>query len=154
MALERDYICKKCRYVFPSLTGVGYFFIHQGNSVVEAVKEGKYGEKWKDFLLSHPEGTVNCKSELLICKDCGAPKNDFNLTLYLPKRDVNEDDLRIDQFVSEKRSGDSVYATFPHTCDVCGGECVISKVIPSIPMKCPKCHGEMKAAKDNSICFD
>ena len=154
MAFERDYICRKCRYVFPSVTGVGYLFVDQGNKLVEAIKEGEYGEKWKDFLLSHPEGTVNCRSELLICKDCGAPKNDFNLTLYLPKRAVKEDELNGPQFVMEKGKGDSVYAMFPHTCDVCGGECVISKVIPSIPMKCPKCHGEMKAAKEDSICFD
>ena len=70
---------------FSAMTGIGRLFPKIYEETVKKMRSGKYGDECKKFFKEHPDGAVNCEKELLICEECGVPKTEMNLSLYLPK---------------------------------------------------------------------
>lgn len=143
--------CKSCGERFSAMTGIGMIFPTIYEETVQTIRSGEYGEDWKKFFEEHPDGVVNCENELLICEECGVPKSEMNLSLYLPKEGAKD--------LPEHPFGDgfkkfTLYAKYPHKCDKCGGACNIVKVSKIKRVTCPKCSGVMERDTDEVILWD
>ncbi len=87
-----SFICNHCRYQENIHTGVGYAFPYVYKEVVNDIKEGKFGEKWRDLFLNTPHAVVNANLEAYYCPSCGKWMSDYNLSLYVPI-DSDEQDI-------------------------------------------------------------
>ena len=85
MGSGKVFHCNACGEEFSAMTGVGMVFPSIYEETVQDIRSGEYGEDWKKFFEEHPDGVVNCEKEPLICEECGVPKCEMNLSLYLPK---------------------------------------------------------------------
>ena len=154
MGSGKSFKCSKCDYIFTSMTGVGMLFVTQYQRTVEEIKAGKFGTEWQHFFEEHPDGKVDCGRELLVCKYCGVPKTDTNLSLYLPKEDSKEK-LSEYPLPFELKEEYTLYAKFPHKCKNCGGACKIVTDVKKVTLNCPECGEPMKEDLDlSSICWD
>lgn len=135
------YKCKKCGHEFNVLTGIGMLYPHVCNETKEKIRKGKYGKEWKTLLNENPDCIVNCERELLICEDCGTPKTEKNLSLYLPRKRAKTNPYAFGEELEKKHT---LLAAYPHRCKKCGGSCkaVRQEIFPS-SLKCPKCGEKM-----------
>jgi len=147
------FVCKKCRYEFYAATGIGMMFPIAYKHTVEEIKDGKYGEEWKRHLEDHPDAAVNCESDFFVCVDCGVPKTDLNLSLFLPVKKrkrasyVLPDDLK-------KRKQFQLLAEYTHRCEKCNGVCKQLGEDERPVLKCPECDGEMEIDISRMMLWD
>ena len=152
MGNGKAFKCKACGERFNAMTGIGMLFPTVYKDTVKNIRSGKYGEDWKKFFEEHPNGVVNCEKELLICEECGVPKNEMNLSLYLPKEGA--EDLPKLPFGDDLDEKYTLYMKYPHTCDKCGGACNIVNASKIKRVACPKCGGVMEEDMDGIILWD
>ena len=152
MGFGKAFKCKACGERFNAMTGIGMLFPTVYKDTVKDIRSGKYGEDWKTFFEEHPDGVVNCENELLICEECGVPKNEMNLSLYLPKEGV--EDLPKLPFGDDLHEKFTLYKKYPHTCDKCGGACNIVAASKIKRAACPKCGGVMEEDHESVILWD
>lgn len=128
------YTCDHCGYEFEADIGIGFFGYHIFYpKLLEALKNGEYGEQGKVFFEEHPDGAFNGESVLGQCTKCKEYFSIRDLTLYLPERG--------NSFLKSKswnaaRNGDSLdyvsffdlkkyyfkYEEYHHICKKCGGD--------------------------------
>ena len=84
--------------------------------LLKAVSEGTFGEEWKQLLLDHPEGSVDCSYDLYICEKCGNWENEERMDFYLP---CGEPKYKAVNPYS-KDAGYSLYRKYDHVCGKCG----------------------------------
>jgi predicted nucleic acid-binding Zn ribbon protein len=142
MAFGLVFRCNECGEKFNAMRGVGMLFTRVYKKTVVDIRCGEYGKDWKKFFEEHPDGVVNCEKELLICEECGVPKNEMNLSLYLPKE--GEKDLPKYLFGEDLKEKYALYDKYPHKCDRCGGGCNIVDVSKISRVTCPECGGELE----------
>lgn len=136
-----SFICNHCRYLKNICTGVGFLFPQKYEEVVKDIKEGKYGEKWRDLFLNTPNAAVNAGLEAYYCPNCGKWKSDYNLSLYIPK-DSDEQDLTetsLPNYVCPWELPDKwrMFRLFIHKCPDCGKRMRYARQNDS--PACPKC---------------
>ena len=138
------YECNKCGYIFSKMTGIGYLFPMVYEECIKDARAGKYGEEIKQFLLQHPDGALNCEKTAYVCEGCGNLVIDYDLTMYLPKKDAKFKDNGY--FMPDELAENfDVYKKYQHKCESCGGNMrpLKSREIP----KCPKCKEKLVQGK-------
>ncbi len=151
MGSGKVFKCKACGEEFSAMTGVGMIFPSIYEETVKDIRSGEYGEDWKKFFEEHPDGVVNCEKELLICEECGVPKCEMNLSLYLPKEGAK--DLPKHPFGDDFKKF-NLYAKYQHKCDKCGGACNVVKSARIKRVTCPECGGVMEEDLGGAILWD
>ena len=151
MGSGKVFICSSCGERFSAMTGIGRLFPKIYEETVKKMRSGKYGDECKKFFKEHPDGAVNCEKELLICEECGVPKTEMNLSLYLPKKGAKN--IPEMPFGNDFRKF-TLYAEYPHKCDQCGGICNVVKSSKIKRMTCPVCKGVMQEDPAGLILWD
>lgn len=151
MGSGKVFKCKACGEEFSATTGVGMMFPTVYEKTVQNIRSGEYGEDWKKFFGEHPDGVVNCEKELLICEECGVPRIEMNLSLYLPKEGAKN--IPKMPFGNDFRKF-TLYAKYPHKCDKCGGACNVVKSAKIKRVTCPECGGGMEEDIGGAILWD
>ena len=151
MGSGKVFKCNACGEGFNAMTGIGMLFPTIYKETVQEIRSGKYGEDWKQFFEEHPDGVVNCENELLICEECGVPKCDMNLSLYLPKKGAK--DLPEHPFGDDFKKF-TLSEKYEHKCDKCGGVCNVVNSSRIKRVTCPECGGVMEEDKGGFILWD
>ena len=149
MGYGRRYYCEKCFYDFEEYGGIGYAYPMVVNDAKDEGKEGKLGPEVKAFLDLYPDGVLNCEMVSLVCKECGAMKNDCKYSMYKPKEGIKK--FPVCCLPHELSQYYSFYKRYPHKCNECGGD---MKMLAANAMpKCPRC-GEVLKVGVSEICWD
>ena len=62
MGRGKSYKCSKCGKEYSASWGCGYMFTLEYDELIEAIKKGKYGEAWKELLLSDEYTVVDVEN--------------------------------------------------------------------------------------------
>ena len=89
MGLELECKCKKCGYTFRTLVGVGMLYPKTYAETVIKMKEGQFGPQGKEFFETFPEGAISCEEIVVQCNDCGKLMSVPDLSLYVPKDEID-----------------------------------------------------------------
>ena len=85
MGYGEEFKCSKCGYEYMYGVGVGFMFPKVYEELLESVKEGDYGEEWKELVLKTDNIAIDAETYLYCCKSCGNWKTEEGLSLYVPK---------------------------------------------------------------------
>ena len=92
--------CKKCHYEYDVCVGFGMLFSYTYKQIVNEIKNGVYGNEWKDIFLSRNDIAVNAEKYLYTCQ-CGNWSVKPSLSLYAPKnsdKPIESYDLKLDYY--------------------------------------------------------
>ncbi|MBO4687502.1 MAG: hypothetical protein J5636_03235 [Clostridiales bacterium] len=137
------YVCKKCGYEFYAATGIGMLFPSLCKRTVDEIRAGKYREEWQKLLEEHADVKVNCESDFFVCEECGTPKTDLNLSMYLPVHLKKDIPYAMPADLKNPRKY-KLLAEYTHRCDKCNGVCKLVDEQERSTLKCPECTGEMQ----------
>ena len=85
MGTGYNFKCKKCHYEYMLFLGIGMRFPSKYRECLNDIKEGKYGEEWKQLALSQEYIAVDASKYLYFCNFCGNWEISYSLSLYKPK---------------------------------------------------------------------
>ena len=85
MGYGYDYKCKTCKKKYSVRLGIGFSFPSVYRRLLSDIKDGKYGDTFKNILESKKYVAVDAEKELYICKNCGKWETNYILNLYIPK---------------------------------------------------------------------
>ena len=88
MGREITLQCRECGYEASGNLGVGFLFPVVYQETMKDARAGKYGETIRQFLLDHPDGTLNTENVFLQCTGCGNLAFGKDLSMYIRKSDV------------------------------------------------------------------
>ncbi len=154
--------CKECHFEMTLNMGVGFLFPQVYQETMETAKSGEYGEVVQEFLISLPDGALNCENVLLQCPECGNLEMGPDLSMYIPGKDTKPRE-KGNWSVAFPFEGASYVAPwdlndyelvrrFEHKCSRCGAvmKCINQKDMEKKPgavlagekeseFLCPKC---------------
>ena len=76
--------CKKCGEVYYVFTGIGTLMPMGYRRTLDEIRQGVWGEEYKQTLADNPLMAVDVEEEVYICGTCGRWKNEKNMNLYAP----------------------------------------------------------------------
>lgn len=148
MGYEYTYTCKKCGHEYFASFGVGMLYSKKYAEVVQAARDGKYGEEWKVLMNSCKDMAIDASLDAYICK-CGSWKNEENLSIYAPIAIENIDNEQLNFSASQDmeeipcvwdlNEGYQLIKEYIHKCDKCGMTMhrIDDSEAPALP--CPMC---------------
>ncbi len=156
MGMTIKFSCCRCGYEKKMDLGVGMFtdIDRLFNGIVDNVRDGRYGEEWKEEIQRDPSLVVNVSDEIYICPTCGFFKTGLNLSLYKPVAESS-----VSSSGSEKKYGTDLtlelsrhyrlYKKYPHCCEKCGEQMNIYKMHEGkTEPTCPECGGKGRISED------
>ena len=72
MGMGKIFKCENCGESFITMMGIGMNFPFEYQEIVNDIKNGKYGEEFKDLMLSREGVVVDLEKCLYICDKCGS----------------------------------------------------------------------------------
>ena len=149
--------CSKCGHKYSYGTGVGFLFPMVYEELLTSVKEGEYGEEWKNLALKNENVAIDAEIHLYCCKSCGGWDTEKGLTLYVPKdpevikqKEQEEKrpwcvgfDFKNASYVTsyDLREYYSVLKRYIHKCPNCGKPMHKATREEANNLPCPKCGG-------------
>lgn len=147
MGSGHGYICSKCGNEYEVLLGVG---MRTYETTIDKIKNGVYGNEWKDIFSSQEYMAVDAEKNLYTCK-CGNWTVEHSLSLYAPKEPDKIPDKQYGiktvkewgyvPYVMKYDLDNDYYCIkhYIHRCQKCGSEMqkTDTKTIHSLP--CPEC---------------
>ena len=136
--------CPECGYEESISLGYGMFFPVTYREKVEMIRDGWYGEEWKNLLESVPDAAVNMDMALYVCSACGHFQNEEVLSVYQPKEQSSQDgpadqDQTIDCVLPEELPGRyKLVKAYVHRCKKCGKR--MKRYAEGDQLKCPECR--------------
>ena len=147
--------CSKCGHKYSYGTGVGFLFPMVYEELLASVKEGKYGDNWKELALKTENVAIDAEIYLYCCKSCGNWKTEEGLSLYAPKdpeeikRKEQEEkepwcvgfDFKEASYVTdyELKKFYVVLKKYIHKCPKCGKPMHKATRKEAFNLPCPKC---------------
>ena len=141
--------CDKCGYKTVASYGIGFRFPTVYHEIVEAIKVGNYGQKWKELFEHTPGAAINAEMEFYVCAHCGSLANEPNLTMYAPN-DPGISKTHNESFSIANPAVGREYVmlyeleknyrrvkVFVHKCPECGKR--MHKYKSGEQLKCPEC---------------
>ena len=139
--------CKKCKNTYFAKTGMGMLYPLEYLQLIKEIEDGRYGEEWKQLLMSNPDATVYAGDFVYSCTSCGHWEQDQDITLYVP------DDP---EALRQKRLGETERCVMPqelkdeyhvlkrhyHKCEKCGKRMHKASRKEMRHLPCPKCGSE------------
>ncbi len=148
----RIFRCEKCNGEFAVATGSGMAFPGEYEEIVKKIKKGKYGEEYKELMLSRNDIVVNLDRCLYVCDKCKNWYVNNCFDFYVPK------DKEISKKVAEKNfylapweiseDYELILKTI-HICDKCDGKMRKVDTNEEYSLNCLECNSVMK----NSGCI-
>ena len=77
--------CNCCGHIVSILIGSSWTYPVY-HDVTADIKNGKYGQKWKDIYQNIPDAEIDADMELYSCSFCRSFANENNLSIYVPKK--------------------------------------------------------------------
>ena len=151
MGIGLNFKCQKCGKEYRVMRGVGMMFPLTYERTMEAIKEGRYGEQWKQIVTETSYAAVNAEKEVYLCSSCGSWRTERNLSLYRPN---DPEQIRTKQYgiKTVEEWGDVPYVdrddlkrdyklikAFPHKCGKCGKRMRKAKEAEIKKLPCPRC---------------
>ena len=135
--------CKKCGYENRVYLGLGKMFPRVYLKVVDAIRDGDYGEKYRSFFLNHKGAAVDAEKELYVCSGCRHLETDYNLSLYLNRENREpENGYWAKRFYSDEKY--DFIESYVHRCPECGKRMHKVRDIEREELKCPDCGESLK----------
>lgn len=149
-----SFVCKKCHHEYSVNLGIGMMFPTVYRACLSDIKEGKYGEEWKELASSEEYVAVDASRCLYICDSCGNWDLTYSLSLYKPK---NPESIPDKQFgiktvrewgyvpyvtLRELNSNYIFLKSYVHKCDKCGNRMHKADTERLSSLACPKCGTE------------
>ena len=156
MGRGKKLVCGKCGYSLRYMEGIGMLHPHNCKSMLEEMKEGKEGEKFKKYANELSNPAINMELALFKCEKCGDLVGDKILEIcekvgeYYPNNGNGW--LGVDKLENFPMALSSVHRAVyskPHFCK-CGGE--MKPVDSDDIIKCPRCQAVLE--NENEIMFD
>ena len=140
--------CSKCNYVFHANTGVGFLFPKVYAETIEKAKSGELGPQLEVFFKEHEDGAIDASETILCCEQCGALRNEVDLTMYVPNKSMPRNNngrwslsfpFKGAEYVTpwDLKEYYTEYAKYPHKCEECGGNMRV--VEENEELLCPTC---------------
>lgn len=129
--------CQKCHYEYDVRTGTGMFFSYTYNKIVSEIKNGIYGNDWKNILLSRDDIIVNITRYLYICP-CGNWSVEPALSLYIPKDFYKPTGKYVTEY--ELKNNYNCKMRYIHKCKKCNSEMTETTATISMHLPCPECN--------------
>ena len=151
------YRCNRCNYELYVHFGIGFGFPSLYMQTVTEIKQGKYGQKWKDLFENTRGAMIDAESELYVCASCGYCKEDMNLAIYRPKGDKEGFSTEISDYVYGYVTKDDLkdhytfVKSYTHPCPECGKR--MHKYRATDQLKCPECK-EGQLEKSGLLMWD
>ena len=137
--------CPECGYEECVPLGIGMGFPGEYRRTVKRIREGKYGEEWKNLLESVPGAAINAEEELYVCSSCGHFQMEEVLSVYQPKEEQSsldssaDKDQKINYVLPEELPGRyKLVKAYVHRCKKCGKR--MKRYAEGDQLKCPECR--------------
>ena len=88
MGNGRVFRCEKCNNGSILMVGVGAGFPDEYKEVIKDIKNGVYGENYKEKLLSRKDIAVDLETNLYVCDKCGDWNVNYCFDFYIPKSNI------------------------------------------------------------------
>ena len=150
MGFGYNFKCNECGHEYGYGIGVGFMFPKVYMDLLEDVKDGEYGEEWRELATNTPYVAIDAEERLYVCRKCGYWLTDAGLTLYAP---ADVEALKAETKDTPWAVG-FAYPNVPYVDseDIRKYYRVLKKYIH----KCPKCDSRMRRARyeelDNLPC--
>ena len=144
--------CEKCGNSFVARTGAGFGFPQVYDKGIKDIKSGKYGENFKEIMLSRKDVVVDFEEYLFVCDKCGNWYTNYGFDFYVPKTEEEKKKvLKKDYYFCgwADKENYELFIKADHRCDKCKSEMRrISNDENSNDklgvLKCPECDSELK----------
>ena len=147
MGMGKIFKCENCGESFITMMGIGMNFPFEYQEIVNDIKNGKYGEEFKDLMLSREGVVVDLEKCLYICDKCGSAEQNFCFDFYVPKKQEDIEKVTKDSFYvtpSELKEDYELILKIEHTCDKCNSEMRKVEINETVTLECPECGSKMK----------
>ncbi len=146
------YKCSCCGYEHEVFLGCGMLFPQVFKKVNKDVKEGKYGQEWKELASSKELAAADAYKYLFVCDNCKNWKEDYGLSLYAPN---NPEAIKKKKYgiKTVEEWGEVPYVTtwedyhllkeFAHKCDKCSCNMRQASESEVFSQPCPRCGGSV-----------
>lgn len=142
--------CKKCKFKATYHLGVGMMFPRVYERVVSEVKDGRYGEEWKQFFDDNTGAAIMCEQRLYQCPSCNNLIQNYDLSLYNHKNGEPPEHNYWAHWCDFDHEYELV-KNYIHNCPKCGNEMHEWKYSEK-DIACPKCGEALKV--DTGIMWD
>lgn len=135
--------CKKCKFKQMYLLGVGMMFPEVYRRIVESVRNGEYGEEWKECFKKNTGAVIRAEQRLYQCSYCNNIEQDYDLSLYLNKNETAPEHgywLYDGDFNHEYK----FVKSYVHKCSKCSKRMHVVKNYENTTLPCPKCGSNLK----------
>ncbi len=139
MGMGRSFTCRKCGKEYDVFWGIGFRFPLIYEELLEDIKNGKYGQEWKDLVLRGEHVAVDAEDCVYLCKKCGHWDAEPNLSLYAP----NDPEAIMKKEAAEEEKVSSYVMSYELKKDY--------HLLKRRLHKCPECGGLMHRATDSEI---
>ena len=148
MGNGRVFRCEKCNNGSILMVGVGAGFPDEYKEIIKDIKNGVYGENYKEKLLSRKDIAVDLETNLYVCDKCGDWNVNYCFDFYIPKDKEDIDKISKEDFYiypNELKERFERIEQIVHYCDECKNEMrKIVDINEDISLKCNICNSNMK----------
>ena len=139
------YTHKKCGFRFDFLEGVGFGTFAMQCRSRKHMRDGEWGEYWKELIEKYPEGTATLNKAICYCEKCNKYFQEPRIKFYIPKEGYHyeSDDDSVPSYIVYEHYQLLEKETI--TCPDCDTVTTIIENTSQIP--CPVC-GEMRKGRD------
>lgn len=155
MGMGKAFKCENCGESFVTLMGIGEEFPREYQEIVSDIKDGKYGEDFKNIMLSREGVVVDLEKCLYVCDKCGSGEQNLCFDFYVPKKQEDIEKVSKKGFYvtpSELKEDYELILKIEHTCDKCNSEMRKVDYMETVALDCPECGSKMK--EDGLINWD
>ena len=147
--MGRSFTCSKCGKDYDVFWGIGFRFPQAYKELLEDIKDGKYGQEWKDLVLRGEHVAVDAEDDVYLCRKCGHWVAEPNLSLYVP----NDPEAKMKKDETKEEEAPSYVTSYElkedyhllkrrlHRCTECGGIMHRATAAEISRLRCPYCGG-------------
>ena len=161
----RAYKCSKCRKEYHAFWGIGYLYSLDKLEKEKKIKEGEYGQEWKDLFQSEDSVEVDIEKYVYLCGKCGSWTVEPDLSLYVPNdsdetiTDQQEDGTDDESWGNDRSvpfdlEGYRLLKERVHKCADCGEAMHVAAKEEIQHLQCPECGGEPETGAIRMILWD
>lgn len=157
--------CKKCGFELSASLGIGFLYPNVCEEILQKMKEGVFGEEFKEDATTIPNVAIHQETSLFVCDHCGDLVVDDVIDLCAliegkKKRDgkfCSAMDYPADiSYVMTVDIGDTyrIVRSVEHKCEKCNNPLrVVKQIKRSLgALKCPKCKEKLSVG--DAYCWD
>ena len=136
-----EYKCSKCKKEYGITLGIGMLYPVVYKELVDEIKNGSFGEEWKQLFEETENIAVDAENRVYICPGCGSWIEERGLSLYVPDNEYALKDVKkgLPIFYGD----DSIPAMM--------GQKPKYRLIKEYEHKCTKCGSNMREASKEEL---